>query len=974
MRTILIFPLLSAAAVFLGIATYADESPRKIGLQKRVAWTTSRLTGSLETPPPYRTERIFDALKFAEPVTIARMPGADRQFVLELRGKLYSFPDDPTTKQLDLVADFAKIPGHYRSYGLAFHPRFQENRFVYVCYVLKANNPKGSRVSRFKLTNTDRPRLDLQSETLIVDWPSGGHNGGCLQFGKDGCLYISTGDGSSPHPPDGLNTGQDISDLLSSILRIDVDRADPGKQYAIPKDNPFVAMSGARGEVWAYGLRNPWKMSFDRKTGDLWVGDVGWEMWEYVFRVERGGNYGWSIVEGRQPVRPDTKRGPTPISPPIVDHPHTESRSLTGGLFYYGKSLKDLHGAYIYGDYVTGKLWGLRYDGKKVTWQKHLADSPLQVIDFGEGHDGELYILEHGGTINRLVVNASAKVNLNFPRKLSETGLYVSVKGHTPAAGVLTYSINAEPWADHATMERLFASPGTPKLATYTTANLQAGIVKGAWIYPTDTVLAKTLSLEMERGNPASLRRLETQVLHRDGPDWRAYTYMWNDEQTDAVLVGPDGFDRTYVIKDASAPNGTRQQTWRFASRTECLVCHTTRAGSILGFNIPQLNRPHTYGKLDGDQLATLAHLDLFEQKPIEPVPRIANPFDRKASIDDRARAYLHTNCAHCHRRGGGGTAVFELQYDLPLPKTLMVGTPPAQGTFGIHSAMNVAAGDPFRSVIYYRMAKLGRGRMPYFGSNVIDEAGLTLIHDWIKSLDPQAKLTSLSEAQRSALTEIKTPARSKAAATRLLSSPSGALALLHAFDTRRMPDATRKAILAEATMHSDADVRDLFERFVPEEQRAKRLGSVVKPAELLALKGDINRGRKVFLETGRCVNCHRTDGIGNDIGPDLRQIGKKLDRAKILDSILNPSKNIEPEYVTYLFEMKSGMVYSGLIVSKNKTEIVMKDVQGKIAALAVDDIETLSPQRNSLMPELLFRDMTAQELADLVEYLASRR
>jgi len=138
--------------------------------------------------------------------------------------------------------------------------------------------------------------------------------------------------------------GQDISDLLSSILRINVDRPEPGKHYSIPPDNPFVKTPGARPEIWAYGFRNPWKMSFDPKSGDLWVGDVGWEMWEYIFRVERGGNYGWSLFEGRQPVRPNDKRGPTPVLPPTVDHDHTEARFITGGRFYYGDRLKDLHG------------------------------------------------------------------------------------------------------------------------------------------------------------------------------------------------------------------------------------------------------------------------------------------------------------------------------------------------------------------------------------------------------------------------------------------------------------------------------------------------------------------------------------------------------------------------------------------------------------------------------------------------------
>jgi putative heme-binding domain-containing protein len=974
MRKRIVLTLLLLAASGLWKTFEAGDLPRKIGLQRRVAWTTSRLTGSLETPPPFRTERIFSELKFNEPVTIAPMPGSNRLFVVELRGKIFSFLDDPSSKQLDLSVDLVKIPGHWRSYGLAFHPRFHENRQAYICYVLKNGDPKGSRVSRFKVSATDPPRIDLQSETILLEWPSGGHNGGCLQFGKDGYLYISTGDGSNPAPPDRLNTGQDISDLLASILRIDVDRGEAGKNYSIPKDNPFVKTAGARPEVWAYGFRNPWKMSFDPKAGDLWVGDVGWEMWEYIFRVERGGNYGWSLFEGRQPVRPNDKRGPTPVLLPTVDHDHTEARSITGGRFYYGSRLKDLYGAYIYGDYVTGKLWGLRHDGKKVTWQQRLADSALQIIDFGEGRDGELYILEYSGTINRLIPNPAAQANAQFPRKLSATGLFASVKDQLPAPGVLTYSINAEPWADHATAERFFAVPGTPKLGKYQQSNLQTGIVKGAWIYPNDTVFAKTISLEMERGNPASRRRLETQVLHRDGLEWRAYNYIWNEEQTDAVLAGHEGFDRTFTVRDTAEPTGKRQQTWHFAGRTECLICHTTRAGSILGFNIAQLNRDHAYGKITGHQLATFEHLGMFADPLPKASPRIAHPFDPKESLHDRARAYLHTNCAHCHRRGGGGTAVFELLHDLDLKKTLLVGTAPSQGSFGIHAAENVAAGDPFRSVLYYRMAKLGRGRMPYSGSSLIDPKGLALVHDWVKTLAPEAKTPSLTDAQQAALKELATPTKSRDATTRLLASTSGALALLGALDAQALPQSIRKEILSQATAHPDAQIRELFERFVPEEQRVQRLGAVIKPAEILALPGDRARGRQVFMQAGQCKNCHRVDQEGGDIGPDLSQVGKKLERANILESILDPSKVIEPAYTTHLVETSNGTVYSGLLVSKSAKEVVLKDAQGRITAVPAQTVESIVPQRVSLMPELLLRDMTAREVADLLEFLGSLR
>ena len=263
---------------------------------------------------------------------------------------------------------------------------------------------------------------------MILTFWSGGHNGGCLGFGKDGYLYVSTGDGAEPSPPDGKLTGQDCSDLLSSILRIDVDHHDPGKTYRIPADNPFVKTPGVRPEIWAFGFRNPWKMSVDRATGDLWVGDVGWELWEMIDRVVRGGNYGWSVMEGPQPVLVESKRGPTPILPPTMAHPHSEAASITGGYVYRGRRLADLAGAYLYGDYQTGTIWGLRHDGKAVTWRGELARTPLHLVAFGETNAGELYLVDHDRThaIYRLVPNPEGRHPSDFPRRLSQTGLFNS--------------------------------------------------------------------------------------------------------------------------------------------------------------------------------------------------------------------------------------------------------------------------------------------------------------------------------------------------------------------------------------------------------------------------------------------------------------------------------------------------------------------------------------------------------------------
>src|SRR5208283_933503 len=312
------------------------------------------------------------------------------------------------------------------------------------------------------------------SELVILEWRTepAGHNGGCLRFGPDGFLYVSMGDGAAPSPPDGYDTGQNLTDFLSTILRIDVDHQADGKPYAVPKDNPFVAFPGAKPEIWAYGLRNPWKMSFDRASGDLWVGDVGWELWEMVYRVRKGGNYGWSIMEGPQPVRPNAKRGPTPILPPAIAWPHSEAASIIGGFVYRGAKFKDLAGCYICGDWMTLKLWATKFDGDKQVSHREIVQGRQKIVAFMEDRQGELYWLDYDeagkGGIYTLAPNEAAAYDpAAFPRKLSETGLFASVERHEPAAGVIAYAINAEPWMDHATAERLLALPGTATVQVY---------------------------------------------------------------------------------------------------------------------------------------------------------------------------------------------------------------------------------------------------------------------------------------------------------------------------------------------------------------------------------------------------------------------------------------------------------------------------------------------------------------------------
>lgn len=996
--------LLIATCLFVG--TYAqtrciaDDLERAYGIDSRIPWTTSQISGTPEPPLPYVTERVFPELSLENPVDLIAVPGTNQMLVVELGGRLRTFPNRSDATSLTLAADLLEIPDaaaggdKLQLYGFAFHPDFERNRQCFVCYVLKSGDPQGTRVSRFRASSVEPLLIDPVTEEILITWPGGGHNGGSLQFGpQDGLLYISTGDGSPGFPPDIHRTGQDISDLLGSVLRIDIDHPANGLPYSVPADNPFVNRHGARGEVWTYGHRNPWRMSFDQATGDLWIGDVGWEMWEMIYRAEPGANFGWSLLEHTQPVHADAPRGPTPITPPAAAHSHTESRSITGGYVYRGNRLSELAGSYVYGDYVTGKVWALNVESPAAVPQD-LADTTLQIACFGVDHHQRLYIVDYGGTVHRLVANKVSGDAAQFPRSLSETGLFASTAEHQFAAGVIPYSIIAEPWADGTTAQRFIALPGESRLGIHEENNSQQGNIKGEWSYPDGAVLGKTVLL---RTDSAIQRRLETQILHRNGDQWEAYSYLWNDEQNDAHLAVGPGVDRAFDVRDPGVDGGIRQQTWHFASRTECILCHTTRGGSIYGFRPAQLNRDFDYESVTDNQLRTLAHIGLFskplvtdhpvDHPPVEQLSRITSPFDSAASLTDRARSYLHVNCGTCHRRGGGGTASIQLVETLSLHDTGLVARP-TQGTFGIVDPWIVAVGDPGRSVLYYRMSKLGRGRMPHFGSQTVDVDGINLIHDWISQLeDPAAEVLSADAAQLQVITEsaldaLQTPIAAKkdsrqVVVDRLLSSTTGALTLATAVrghdDSQLAPD-SRSVAMSRGSRHPDATIRDLFEPFLPEQSRVRRLGNTVEPESILSLRANVERGRMLFLQsqTTQCRNCHRVFDQGKAIGPDLTGIGGRLSRREILINILDPSRKIDPKYQTWLVQTESGQIHSGLLIENTDTEVVIRNSAGKDVSVARGDIELLVAQQKSLMPELLLRDATAQDAADLVAFVVS--
>lgn len=939
--------------------------------QERVPWTTSRIQGTPEPPPPYVVERLYPGLTFKNPLDVTRLPGSDRLVVLEEGGRMLSFVPGASVEKSDLFGELAAFdPEITSSYALTFHPRFTENRFVFTWanFDLKGagNRENGTQIVRFRVTETNPPRLDLSSAKVIISWRAGGHNGGNLRFGPDGMLYISTGDGTKPDPPDSSVTGQDISDLLSSVLRIDVDHPEADRAYSIPKDNPFVAVPKARGEVWAYGLRNPWRMSFNPKNGELFVGDVGWELWEMIYRIQRGGNYGWSITEGsKQDVRPDRLRGPSPILPPLIAHSHEEAASITGGEFYHGEKLPELKGAYLYGDWQMGTFWSLRTEGDKVTEHRELARSSLMPAGFGIGHDGELIIVDHsGGGLWRLAKNPRSGKNSDFPRKLSETGLFTDALKQSPQPGVLPYEINAPRWADHAVAQRWAAFPDQSGVSV---AEESKGVVlRGRWEFPAGAVLAKTYSLDLERGNSATRRRIETQILHFDGSLWGTYSYRWNAEQTDAELVPKQGDETTFTVKDKTAPGGEMQQRWRFYSRSECARCHTLMNSFAQSFSALQLDRATP--REQGDQLDVFTRLGLT---PAE--PRFADPHGSEGSLEVRARSYLHVNCSVCHRYNSGGGVPSYMNIEALLKEAKLIDTKPVQGDLGLPDARVIASGDPARSVLLYRMATAGRGHMPYLGSHLVDDRGLLVVRDWIASMGNKARdLAAATIAQRKAedqaLTQLQAGDSTKL--DPLLTTNSGALSVLLAILDDKLTADIRAQAIAKGSALTEPLRRDFFERFLPESQRRKVLGPDFKPATLLAMKGDATRGKTSFA--GICIACHRANGVGIDFGPDLSHIGTKWNRAAMLEQILTPSKLIEPQWQLTTIELKTGDSKAGFIAASTDTELNLKMAGGLTEKIATTQIAKTTTVPISMMPEGLLQTVTAQEAADLLEYLDS--
>jgi uncharacterized repeat protein (TIGR03806 family) len=679
--------------------------------------------------------RAFPSLpEFDSPIAALQAPGnSNRWFVVEQNGFVRAFDNVATVSAASTFIDIdARVAGgggtEMGLLGMAFHPNYPTDTRVFLSYTGAGSSGTAatSRISSFRTTDGGRT-LDPNSELVLlsIDQPETNHNGGNIAFGPDGYLYIGIGDGGSGNDPHGdIGNGQRLTTMLGKMLRIDVNSVPSGFNYGIPSTNPYAnearcpsagRASGNCPEIYAYGLRNPWRWSFDRENGDLWVGDVGQNAFEEVDRVTLGGNYGWRCREAASNTGLECG-SPTNMIDPVARYGRSFGVSITGGYVYRGQQSTTLRGKFIFGDFSSGRIfsWG---SGDSATSPPQLLESGVNISSFAQDNDGELYVVDYNGTLRRIVFEVGAGGSV--PNSLVNTGCVNPTNPTQPASGLIPYSINAPFWSDGATKERWMGLPPPPAIQTIQVQS------DDDWEFPSGTVLVKNFRVDNQL--------IETRLLmrHLDDGTWSGYTYRWNDAQTTATRV-QGGAVRTLA----------NSQSWLYPSESECLQCHTAVTGRVLGPETAQMNRTFGYpppGRA-ANQIATLNFLQMLTPALNDPatLPNMPDPNDTAANLAQRARAYLHTNCSQCHRPGSG-IAQMDLRYTTLL-SAMNVCDAPVQTSnlqdLGMPTtARLIAPGLPNLSVLHNRMNRRDAHGMPRVGSATVDLAGVALVNQWITSL-----------------------------------------------------------------------------------------------------------------------------------------------------------------------------------------------------------------------------------------------
>ncbi|MDH5324842.1 MAG: PQQ-dependent sugar dehydrogenase [Gammaproteobacteria bacterium] len=694
------------------------------------------------------------------PIAMKQPPNdATIWFLVTQQGSVFTFANDPNTSTL---TEALKIPNTRLDYvgnselgllGIAIHPDFANNNYIYLSFTSEAAG-RQSTISRWNY-NPATGLIDPNSEYTILEvaQPVDNHNGGNIAFSpSDGYLYIGFGDGGASG--DQYLNGQDTTSLLGAVLRIDVDNSSNGARYAIPPDNPFSGPPSCRGtngscpddpklsdasppgqcrdlqdntincpEIFAYGLRNPWRWSFDRSNGDLWLGDVGQGSFEEINFIESGGNYGWNHMEGPRCFisGPNTTPCTPPVgmSLPVYSYGRSDGRSVVGGYVYRGNDLAWLQGVYIFTDYYSGyslRALTLNTNGQ-YDYSELIPNKGGFTPSFAEDNTGELYLLQTGaaGTNVLKLVSASGAATPSIPTHLSETGCVNPANPLEPATGLIPFEPIAPLWSDGAEKHRYFAIPDG------TTISIDP--VDGDFVFPSGTVLVKNFYLNK--------RIFETRLLMLHQTGWGGYSYEWqydtSGNPTDAVLLA-NAKDKLF-----------EGVNWHYPSRAECFQCHTEAANFSIGPEASQLNHTTAFRStfITANQLETYNSIGLFTN-PIDSTVQSMHFFslnDSGATLEQRSRSYLHTNCSTCHRPNGGGRGPMDLRFQTPFNLTYTCGHAPSFGDLSIQNPEIIKRGVPGESVLLVRMNSTDGNRMPKLGTGLVDTEATTLLSEWISSI-----------------------------------------------------------------------------------------------------------------------------------------------------------------------------------------------------------------------------------------------
>jgi glucose/arabinose dehydrogenase len=711
----------------------------------------------------YTTTEAFPGLTFSQPVAMASPPGeTNRLFVVEKEGRIQVIPDlsNPAkTLFLDLSAR-VNPSSEGGLLGLAFHPGYATNRWFFVVYSLNTSTARGSgfhvRLARFEASAEDPNRAAAGSEVPLVTQfhRQANHNAGDLHFGPDGYLYVSLGDeggGGDPY----RNSRFIDRDFFCAIMRIDVDQRSTSLpphphpavhgHYSIPPDNPFIGATRfdgrdinprqVRTEFWAVGFRNPWRFTFDAATGRLFCADVGQGAREEVNIVERGGNYGWNYREGMLHYS-GTPPPDANLIDPILDYPRVgnapyNGTSITGGVVYRGNRLAQLHGDYVFGDFGSGNIWALGYDGTTVThWTRLTGGSGIVAF----GHDpatGDVLFAEiWSGRIRRLIA-AGEPTGDPLPPTLADTGAFADLATLTPQPGILPYEINAPFWSDHAVKSRWFSLPQLDATFGFKPAE--------NWTLPAGAVWIKHFDLDLVRGDPTSRRRLETRFLIRNDEGVYGLTYRWDDTQTNAYLVPEEGLTEEFLIEE---DDGVRIQSWRYPARSECLACHTPQGGLALGFNTFQMNRDVSLDNAQINQLLALSVMGYFSE-PLESTDglnALVDPADSSEPLEDRVRSHLAVNCASCHQPHGPAVGHWDARFSTPLDQTGLIDGILVNDRGDADNRV-IKPRSVEESMIWQRIGVLGPGHMPPLTTFELDRESIALYELWINQLAPTLRL-----------------------------------------------------------------------------------------------------------------------------------------------------------------------------------------------------------------------------------------